>query len=69
VNKAEFEWKIYDTPDYRNAKRAGGPMIERLRGESLVAVALATGRSVRQLLEDNGYTRPANIASDDVQGG
>lgn len=69
MNKSEFEWKIYDTPDYRNAKRAGGPMIERLRGESLVAVAAATNRSVRQLLEDNGYQRPANIASDEVLGG
>ena len=69
MNKSEFEWKIYDTPDYRNAKRTGGPMIERLPVKSLLAVATVTRRSVRQLLEDNGYTRPANVASDEVLGG
>jgi hypothetical protein len=45
------------TTDYLIQRRAGGKLIERLSGASLQACAMATGRSVAQLLSDNGYQR------------
>ena len=59
------------TTQYQVEQRAGGPMIERLNNASLGACAMVTWpeRSVMQLLRDNGYERPVNIASDDVLGG
>jgi malate/lactate dehydrogenase len=63
----EFAWRVRDVCEMERAK--GGRVIERLDGASLAAVAGATGRTVRELLEDNGYQRPVNVASDDAHGG
>ena len=65
----DFQWRIRDA--YETAKRQGGPMIERLSGESLLACASVTRppRTVEHLLIDNGYDRPANVAGDDALGG
>jgi hypothetical protein len=42
---------------YKELKRMGGHLIERLSTDSLVACATATGRTVQQFLEDNGYVQ------------
>jgi len=63
----EFAWRVRDAYETERAK--GGRVIERLDGASLAVAAGATGRTVRELLEDNGYQRPANVASDDAHGG
>jgi hypothetical protein len=60
---------VEKTTQYQVEQRAGGPMIERLNNASLEACAIVTRRGVMQLLSDNGYERPVNIASDDVLGG
>lgn len=41
---------------YQTQKRQGGKMAERLSAESLRALAVASRRTIQQLLEDTGYT-------------
>ena len=62
-----FQWTIRDV--YQEQKRQGGRMIERLGPKDLAAAATTTHRTVEQLLEDNGYQRPANVATDEALGG
>lgn len=43
------------TTEYTVECRSGGKLIERLSASSLASAAQATGRTVTELLQDNGY--------------